>query len=627
MPRVLDDILIAKRYLVFFLLLLLFTSAGYSQIKFHADCPNKIIGKNEYLEIQFTVENAEKVQEITPPSFKNFQIISGPNQQSGMSNINGSIKQYVSLGYVLAPSSPGRFVIGPASTIADGKEYYSEPVTIEVTNRSGTHPNNKSVSPFSNLTLDDLNLPRTNEYDDYLLKKGENINDKIRKNLFVIVGVSKTQCYVGEPIIATYKLYSRLKSDSRVTKTPSFNGFSVSELGNRDNYTLHTEKYKGRDYNVYLLRKVALYPLQSGRIALEPTEVENKIAFTKANAENANQGKLNNDFFRDFGETTNSKDVIEKDVVLKNDPVVINVLPLPLTNKPENFKGAIGRFKISATLGNETLGEEDADSLIVKIEGQGNIQMINAPKIEIPKGLEFFESKLGTKIENGSVPMKGSVIFTFPFSASAKGNYTIESISFSYFDDSEGVYKTIATDPITLKVHEGKGDNLYSQRVTRKLPFVISNLMVSIVVIASLAAILILIWVSNKKKRKPDNFIEDKEIVISQDSDNELFASKSYMFEAEEALQKQDPQFYFFLKKALLKYLSEKLRTPEQELTRKRIEELLDKCNVGVHAQVLLNSLLANIELCLYAPSATCDMRQDYEKTKEVMGIMDKQVC
>jgi hypothetical protein len=41
---------------------------------------------------------------------------------------------------------------------------------------------------------------------------------------------SKTSCYVGEPIVATYKLYTRLKSESKLSKTPSFNGFSVIDL-------------------------------------------------------------------------------------------------------------------------------------------------------------------------------------------------------------------------------------------------------------------------------------------------------------------------------------------------------------------------------------------------------------
>ncbi len=49
-----------------------------------------------------------------------------------------------------------------------------------------------------------------------------------------------------------------------------------------DDFTLNNEKYNGRDYSVYTLRKVQLYPLQSGTLELEPLEVDNRITFLKA---------------------------------------------------------------------------------------------------------------------------------------------------------------------------------------------------------------------------------------------------------------------------------------------------------------------------------------------------------
>ena len=41
---------------------------------------------------------------------------------------------------------------------------------------------------------------------DEVVRPGENVDDKIRKNFFIKVDVSKTECYLGEPIVATYKL-------------------------------------------------------------------------------------------------------------------------------------------------------------------------------------------------------------------------------------------------------------------------------------------------------------------------------------------------------------------------------------------------------------------------------------
>ncbi len=101
-------------------------SFSFAQVKFSASVDNRTIGKNGYLQVQFNVENAANVETIIPPSFKNFSVISGPNQQSSISNINGNVKQTISIGFVLQPLAPGTYTIGSAIAKADGKEYHSK---------------------------------------------------------------------------------------------------------------------------------------------------------------------------------------------------------------------------------------------------------------------------------------------------------------------------------------------------------------------------------------------------------------------------------------------------------------------------------------------------------------------
>src|SRR5687768_5098885 len=109
-------------------------SFSFGQVKFSASTNDRTIGKNEYLQVQFTVENAANVESITPPGFKNFAVVSGPNHQSSMSVVNGNIKQSLSIGFILQPLATGNFTIGAATAKADGKEYRSSPVRIQVTN-------------------------------------------------------------------------------------------------------------------------------------------------------------------------------------------------------------------------------------------------------------------------------------------------------------------------------------------------------------------------------------------------------------------------------------------------------------------------------------------------------------
>src|SRR3569833_2108854 len=95
----------------------------------------------------------------------------------------------------------------------------------------GVGSNTRPVNPFPAINWPPNAMgPPTDVDRDIVLKPGENPKEKIRKNLFLKVQVDKTTCYVGEPIVATYKLYSRLSSESKVTKRPSLNGFSVYDM-------------------------------------------------------------------------------------------------------------------------------------------------------------------------------------------------------------------------------------------------------------------------------------------------------------------------------------------------------------------------------------------------------------
>ncbi|MEJ7674619.1 MAG: hypothetical protein WKF59_18450 [Chitinophagaceae bacterium] len=95
-----------------------------------------------------------------------------------------------------------------------------------------------------------------------------------------------------------------------------------------------------------------------------------------------------------------------------------------MLNKPPSFKGAVGNFKIAATLEKNKITTEDAGSLKVIISGSGNIQLVNAPGILWPEGIEGFESKASENIDKLSVPLMGDKVFIYPFTVNSAGkNY------------------------------------------------------------------------------------------------------------------------------------------------------------------------------------------------------------
>jgi hypothetical protein len=626
-----------------------FCSHSFAQVKFSVVCPNKTIGKNDLLQIQFKVENASQVENIIPPEFKDFNIVSGPNQESSTSNINGKVSQYVAMGYSLQPKSAGTFTIGSAKAIADGKDYESNPVTIKVTTASTLLPksNNSNNSANSlpafpslpNFNFDLPSAPVTHQFDDYILKPGENVAEKIQKNLFIKLDVSNTSCYVGQPIVASFKLYTRLRSETTVTDAPSFNGFSVSDLPVNNNASL--EKYNGRTYNVYTLRKVELYPLQPGEVTLDPVVSDNKVTFIKSEYGNSQR---NDDFLgmlENFGDAGIPADgLVEKNITLKTPPVTINIKPLPAQGKPSSFRGAVGDFTISSSLAKNNITTDDAGNLKVTISGKGNIQLINAPGIKWPAGIDGYDAQVKDNVDKSQVPMQGNKIFSYPFTVAKPGNYQFDSVVFSYFDPETTTYKTLHTSPLEIVVTKGTGNLKYSytknpgNNETGNDNTLVSKRTEWIAGIVIMLGIILIIILSIIKKNKSKYLLETKIKLDdlkneSEETEKKFRILENPLLKAHEKLVAQDSSAFFYtLDSSLKKYLAAKFKVPANELTKKRLNEELDRCNVSLGTSLMLTSLMDEVEINLYTPPSNVNhLNTIFEKASEVVSLLDKQVC
>ncbi|MEP7236699.1 MAG: BatD family protein [Ferruginibacter sp.] len=619
--------------------LLLFLLAGYfsnAQVKFSASISPSEIGKDEYAQLKLVVENANEIQQIVPPNLRDFIIISGPNQESGMTMINGAVKKYFALNFVLKPKAIGVFTIPAALAKADGGDYKSNAVSLRVS--KGSSGNNTGVnalnSPFSSIDPFAEPAPRSN-YNDYILRKGENPADKIKKNMFVRVEVNKNSCYVGEPIVATYKLYTRLKSESNMIKNPSFNGFSVLDIQQPNDMSFRTEKFEGREYNVYIIRKAQLYPLLSGNLELGIMEIENNVQFYKAEFVNQ-QPDIFNDMIRNLSDANMPPEGIEiQKVTLQSKPLSVLVKPLPEVDKPAGFKGATGNFTIDARIENKNFTTDDAGRMAIVISGEGNLQMINAPEIAWPQGIEGFEPKATDDLFKGTVPVSGRKIFEFPFTVSKPGNYVLPSVPFSFFDTRDAKYKTVITNPITFTVTKGTGKskNTLVKTGTNSNDNFIAQFFSNRLRVVSLFAVLIIIglvtWLKRDKKRERDTkqIIEETAPITVEENPVEeiLLAQENPLALAEECLIREDGNlFYTQLNLGLKKYLSKKLSIPAEELNRKNIAEKMDAKGISIETSVQVQELIDEIQWQLYTPLVDNEkMKGMYDKANNLIQFMN----
>lgn len=452
------------RFSLFLFLILAAAQRLSAQASFMAKVSQKVIGEQDVLEIDFTIDGVSQVDQFAPPSFGPFQIVQGPSYTSGFNLINGNTSQYYSVSFYLKPSGTGKFTIGPATAQVSGQTIRSNSVSVEVV-KGSTGAAAPSASPFQGMmppmNADPFAPSRREAYGDQFLRKGERAEDKIRRNMILKMNVSKTTVYVGEPVVATCKLYSRLESDSKVAERPSFSGFSVFEMVQPEQGTVSREVLGGRPFNGYLIRKAQLYPLQSGDLNIEPVELDNNVTFYRegkpAKPQNPS-GSVFDQMMKDFWGDEEGGGIPEKHALnLTTDPIVIHVKPLPDAGKPSDFSGAVGQFTLQASLTSTTLKANQTDTLLLILTGSGNLPLVNAPTVHLPTGLEAYDPSAKEQIDQTVAPIRGRKVFSYAFTANQDGHYSLPAIRFSYFDPQTAAYKTDSTGPLLLEVLPGPG--------------------------------------------------------------------------------------------------------------------------------------------------------------------------
>jgi len=426
-----------RKYSVLLFTFLMCAFVATAQVKFTVVPSKTVVQQHETFQLQFVIEGTTQVDEFTPPSFRNFEQLSGMDQTTGWTWVNGALTEYTSYTVLLRAKLKGKLPIASGIVKAKGRVHTSAPFVIFVTDAgSGTTSLVEEEKP------------------DYYLLPGENAKDKIAKNLFIRATIDKHTCYVGEPVLATFKLFTRLDSESKVVKRPSLNGFSVIDLEEPEAGIFSKEMFNGRLFNCYLIRKVQLFPLQSGMLSIEPVEVENIVrmirAKTGANKETGSWLDAVMERIKD-GEIS-SEHIIEEKLLLKSDELKVNVLELPEKNKPETFNGAVGNFTMEAALLNNEIAANDNATLRISIKGRGNIPMITTPIINWPQGVDSFEARMREEIDKTTSPISGSKTFDIPFSVSTAGLIEIPAIRFSFFDEKKKSYQTLTTETLQLHV-------------------------------------------------------------------------------------------------------------------------------------------------------------------------------
>ncbi len=406
---------------------LLLSLPGFSQqVSFTMEAP-KIVELGEQFRLAFTL-NA-KGQNLKLPELSDFDVLMGPStsQSSSFQIINGVSSQSVSFSYlfILRAKKDGKFTVNPASINVNGTTVTSNSLTIEVVKGS--------AKPAGGGTEQPTTTPGSVQ----------------KSDLFVKLIIDRKNLYKGDHAMATIKIYSKVNLNGfEDINLPSFEGFWSQDVALPQQISLQRESYNGEIYNVGTLKKTLLFPQQTGVITIGKVKIDCIVQ---------QRVKQPKSFFDDFFDNfANVK------ATVTSDPVIVTVNPLP--SGPADFSGAVGRFDLRSSITSTNVKENDAITLRIDVSGNGNIKLINAPKLKLPADFEVYDPKTQSNYNATAEGLTGNISFEYLFLPRFAGDYTIPPVNFVYFDPVAGRYATKSSQE--FKIHVAKGDGSSSKSVT-----------------------------------------------------------------------------------------------------------------------------------------------------------------
>ena len=606
-----------KKILLFFVTLISCVGvvlADGEGVSFEVNAP-RVVAVGEPFGVEFSL-NA-KPKDFVAPSFEGFDVLAGPSTStsSSVQFINGKMSQSVNntFSFVVAASSEGEFTIGEASVKADGKTYKTQAVTVKVIKEVG-----------GNGSAGEQNK-----------KKPEGTAARLAEDdVLIVATVDRTNVYKGQPVLVTYKLYTRVAMNAEGQKMPSFAGFWTQRLNIDSNRWLR-EEYKGKLYDACPIAEYLLFPQQSGVVKIEPMEMS---VVARLQVKNPRRG---HDPFADFFDVPQIQEVRR---VVRSEELTLNVKALP-EGAPASFSGAVGEFEMQVTPPADEIEANSAVTYVVKISGTGNLSMIQAPQIALPTTFEQYSVKSSESIQTTARGVSGYRQFEYPMIARAEGDFFIPALEFTYFNPRLAKYVTLTAEEFAIHVAPDasaqsgmpnaalvsgidKEDIKFLGRDIRFIKlsegefeqrgkvFMFGGLWWAVVagMIALFGAVVV--WLSSYLKQMRN------QATLKGKRANKVALARFRA--AEKYMKEQNTRgFYEEMLRGLWGYLGDKLNIPASDLTKENVRETLTRKGASVEDVERYVGLITDCEYAQYAPSAGIHVEDAYLRGVEAISRLE----
>lgn len=569
----------------FFALLLLISINELKAQRFTTNVDRTEITSDQYLQVEFTLENAQG-KNFATPDLKGWTVIQGPSTSSSVSIINGARSSTISYGYLLSPRSVGLLTIGKAEITVGNKTLYTDPITIKVT----------KASPQAQIS-------------------GQDVKALSKKDIFITAKATPEKAYVGQQVLIEYKLFTVVNVENyNILRNPEFKGFHSNNIPRLSNDS--REIVNGRTYVTKVIHAASIYPIQNGKFEIDPLHVRASVV--------VDDGRSNpNSFF--LLPTTEGVNLVSNNIE-------IEILPLPQPIPP-NFSGAVGRYTMTSRIDQLNVKMNDAISITSYIEGDGDLNRVSKPFLNLDSNsFQLYEPKI-TK-ENTDYKLSGFIgmrELIYPVVATKPGMHKIVP-SFVYFNPDSQKYITLAPEAFNLNVSGGtkSGNKDVAQQHKEgileelkliKNPRLSSNhfigtslyfLCLSLPLIGWLAVYVI------KKRKEQYNFVNKDQLHLQTLKKNYLYKLDEYLANANPLTKTEADQSFDILQH----FLKAHLKINDASYSK---NEWLTKINssdsIREELKTKIKEVFNTAEMALYAGQmSTIQVHEMIVKTKEIIS-------
>lgn len=431
---------------------LLLPSTGLSDdVRVSANLDRRSVQLGEEIHLKIKVESPNmNIQAPRLPVMDGFQSYY-TGRASHMTFINGVSTSSVEFNYTLIPNTPGRFTILPIQVQVGVQPYATEPITVEVMGASGQVPPQTTAqqapvaaSPYPMTGYGQPVQPVAQSPQPVLSQTEDD-------NIFVRAALDKKSVYQNEQLLLSYSLYTRY--DTRYEgfeKEPETSGFWIEDFPMEREIARETVRVGGKKYVKADVKKMALFPTSPGNYTIQPGSLKVSIR------EEPQSSSVFDEFFSDSFFTGGSFFARRQNRLLNPSPLQLVVKPLPEDGKPGSFQGAVGQFRISASLDREKVKQNEPVTLKMTIEGEGNIETITRPKVPELTGFKTYDADTSSQLFKTGNVIGGTKSFEVVFIPQNDGKAYIPPLEFSYFDPRAEKYVTVRTPNFQIEVEKSE---------------------------------------------------------------------------------------------------------------------------------------------------------------------------